>query len=393
MAPRIKAIIKSELLTWAREGAGFSLEEAAKKAHVKPEHLERWEKGEEAPSIPQLRKLGNVYKRPLAVFYLPESPRTFDAMRDFRRLPEAQIGHESPELRLEIRKAQYRRIVAMDLYQWIDVIPPEFALTASLSESPEDLAIRIREHFGITHQVQMEWKSHYEAFYGWRSALEKSGVMVFQAKDIDVREMRGFSISGGPLPAVVVNVKDAPTGRIFTMMHEFVHLMLNMTGLCDTEIDRDGASDNDRVEIFCNKMAGAILVPQRDFLAEPSVLQKGTRGDWKDEEIVEIAKRYHVSREVILRRLLTAGLISQSFYRSKREELKKKPDRPPPTKGFAPPDRMAVSCAGHSFVRLVLSGFDREKITSSDLSEYLGVKLKHISKIRRAVYGQPLSLV
>ncbi|HIE32376.1 MAG TPA: hypothetical protein EYP67_08410 [Methanosarcinales archaeon] len=52
-----------------------------------------------------------------------------------------------------------------------------------------------------------------------------------------------------------------------------------------------------------------------------------------------------------------------------------------PRRGFAPPDIMAISRAGRAFVKLVLDSYYQEKITSSDLSDYLGVKLTHLPKI------------
>ena len=117
MAASVKALVKHELLVWARTSAHLTVEDAARKAQVKEEQLAAWELGEGQPSIPQLRKLGRVYKRPLAVFYLPEPPKTFDALRDFRRLPAEMAGKQSPELAFEIRRARARREIALDLYQ------------------------------------------------------------------------------------------------------------------------------------------------------------------------------------------------------------------------------------------------------------------------------------
>lgn len=82
MAERIEAFVKPELLVWARESAGYGLTDAARKIGVAPEKLGSWEKGTARLSIHQLQKAASVYKRPLAVFYLAEPPRTFVAMRD-----------------------------------------------------------------------------------------------------------------------------------------------------------------------------------------------------------------------------------------------------------------------------------------------------------------------
>jgi transcriptional regulator with XRE-family HTH domain len=75
MAQRIKAPVKPEILIWARRSAGFSVSEAAEKIKVDKDRLERWEADIDAPTIGQLRKLSEVYKRPLATFYLQQVPR------------------------------------------------------------------------------------------------------------------------------------------------------------------------------------------------------------------------------------------------------------------------------------------------------------------------------
>src|SRR5262245_34854223 len=126
MRERTEALVKGELLVWARESAGFTIDEAAKKASVPGPKLVLWEADITHPSIAQLRKLANVYKRPLAVFYLPEAPRGFDVLRDFRRLPGEVAGRRSPELRRAIRQVELRRQATAELYAELEGEPPAF---------------------------------------------------------------------------------------------------------------------------------------------------------------------------------------------------------------------------------------------------------------------------
>ncbi|MGZ9034940.1 MAG: ImmA/IrrE family metallo-endopeptidase [Rhodospirillales bacterium] len=59
------------------------------------------------------------------------------------------------------------------------------------------------------------------------------GVLVFQATRVEMDEVRGFSIAEPVLPVIVVNRKDAPSGRTFSLLHEFTHLLLRRSGICD----------------------------------------------------------------------------------------------------------------------------------------------------------------
>ena len=371
------------------ENAGLNLDVAAQKALVSPDRLQRWESGDARPTVKQLRKLGKVYKRPLAIFYLAEPPKDFDAMRDYRRLPGEVAGIESPQLRLAVRQAQQRREIAIDLYEELELEPLEFTVEASMSDDPQQVATIIRDLLGIPYEDQTAWNSDYDAFNQWRNAFETVGILVFQATEVDVTEMRGFSISEHPFPTVVVNIKDVPRGRIFTMMHELVHVLLHQGGLCDLDEEGLRPPEEQRVEIFCNHVAGEALVPTQWLLNEPLVQQKTEHSEWTYEEISQLAMRYRVSREVIMRRLLITGRTTQARYREKREEFQQewREQSQRPRKGFAPPYRMAISRAGPEFVRLVLNSYYREKITSSDVADYLGVRLKHLGRIENEVLG------
>lgn len=389
MAKGVEAIVEPALLVWARESAGFSVEEAARKVGVKPKRLQSWESGEKRPTLKQLRKLGKAYKRPIAVFYLLEPPKDFRPMNDFRRLSGQISFVESPQLRLEIRRARDRREIAIELYEQLGDEPPRFDVAANFSDDPERLGVELRKLLGIARKDQIRLQNDYEAFSLWRSALEGIGVLVFQAVDVDLYEMRGFSISEKPLPVAVVNIKDSPRGRIFTMLHEFTHIVLSDGGICDLEEEADGMPEERRVEVYCNRVAGAILVPRHELLHEDIVLRKEGDVIWTDEEIIELANKYQVSREALLRRLLICGRTTQDFYQKKRDEFRKKYEKPKKYQGggFAPPYRMAISTAGPSFVRLVLHSYYQDKITTSDLCDFLNVKLQHMGKIESEIIG------
>jgi transcriptional regulator with XRE-family HTH domain len=80
MPRSISALVKPALLVWVRKRSGLKLEQAATKMRVDADVLRRWESGRGRPSIAEVRKLGEIYKRPLAVFFLQEPPRGFRAL-------------------------------------------------------------------------------------------------------------------------------------------------------------------------------------------------------------------------------------------------------------------------------------------------------------------------
>ena len=376
---RIEATPTPSVLRWARESASLSIQAAAGKADVKPDQLANWENGTTRPSLPQLRKLAQVYRRPLAAFYLPEPPIRFEVMHDFRRLTKGEHPR-TPQLALEIRKAYDRREWAIELSAELDEELPEFKVSASPSAGVEETAQRIRAALGITTAIQVGWKQDYEAFNGWRAVLEHAGILTLQATDLPLEEARGFSISLKPLPVVVVNIKDAPRGRIFTLLHELSHVALNEGGICDLH-DAD-------TEAYCNQIAGAALFP-REALLDSTTVRAHRKGDatWTDEELRELSRQFGGSREAALVRLVTLKLTTQSFYeRMHRRFLQIYEEqrlRKEQSEGFAPPHVVALSSAGHLFTNLVLENLNRENITASDVSDYLQIRIKHLRDLRR----------
>jgi hypothetical protein len=149
MAARIKALCNPKVLIWARDTAGFSRAEVTAKLGSEEIRIATWEDedGGDAPSIPQLRKLADLYKRPLAVFYLPNVPAGFQVIRDLRRLPGTGLRRLPPELVLEWRRATERRELAIELLTDIGEEPQAFTLQAERSENPEIVGQRIRSRY------------------------------------------------------------------------------------------------------------------------------------------------------------------------------------------------------------------------------------------------------
>ncbi len=297
---------------------------------------------------------------------------------------------QSPELLLQVRRAHDRRELAAEMFEALEGELPELALGASLSDDPEGVASMIREFLKVRFEDQVRWVAGYEAFNHWRTALEDAGVLVFQATGVEVSEMRGFSIYADKLPAVVVNNKDSIRGRLFTMLHELAHLALRQASLCiprpeDVSIP---STDDQRIEVFCNAVAGATLVPRGQFLDEPAVQRNERDADWDDASIQDLADRYGVSREVILRRLLVNERISNALYSAAVNRIREEYARAAESErreGFAPPHRVAVSSAGPMFVKLVLNSYHGELITASDVADFLDVRLKHLPRIEADV--------
>ena len=145
-------------------------------------------------------------------------------------------------------------------------------------------------------------------------------------------------------------------------------------------------SDADRVEVFCNRVAGAVLVPRDALLRSAVVAGHGSDPNWSDAELGQLARRFWVSWEVVLRRLLIAGRTTRNVYeawrRGSQDRFPEREDRGEPH--LKTPVRI-VRRHGRLFPGLVLEGYDESVLTAHEAAAYLNAGPQHLEEIREEV--------
>jgi Zn-dependent peptidase ImmA (M78 family)/transcriptional regulator with XRE-family HTH domain len=388
-----EALVNPALLVWARESINMDLDEAAGKIGVRAERLREWEAGLRLPTIHQARTMSQVYRRPLAALFLPEPPSSlgFAVPHDFRRLPEDQARTLSPELITELRRIEYLRDSAIELAEDTPKEPMRFVGAFRLDEPVARVAERAVQLLDLPMPTRGAWRDEYDALNAWRDAMERQGVLVMHLNHVQVVEVRGVAIAEVPFPLIAVNGKDAPNGRIFTLVHEFVHLMLGATGMSNMRLALRPRTHEQHVERFCNGVCGEILVPAQALLSHAMVQGVSGPVEWPDDTTRSLARHFQVSREVIARRLVALGLATDDFYRRKRMQYaKERRDRGEPPGGPLPMSRRIVRAIGQPFARIALDAYYRQAISSSDLAELLGARLKHLPAVEELLGGRNL---
>jgi Zn-dependent peptidase ImmA (M78 family)/DNA-binding XRE family transcriptional regulator len=392
-----KALVKPELLVWARRSAKVSIEDAAKAVNVAAERIEEWEKGEDAPSVAQLRNLAKKYHFPLAVFYLPEPPLDFAPLRDFRRLPDVEDKTLLPNLAFHIRNAHERRELALELYDDQRREPTPFPLKATLQDDPEAVGQAIRDFLNIEDDGQKKAARQDRAFDFWRRKMEEHDLLVFVVSgphySVELTEMRGFAIARPQLPVIVINGKDySQGGKAFTLLHELTHIILGESAISNgTTEELTRTPEEQRIERFCDAVAGAALMPGRLILSFPQVARTtGTRA-WSDDELHTIARAIGVSRHALLLRFVTLRRATWDYYRTQRarfEEERRRAAQKEKKKNPVAIKRpiLLMSWNGRGYTRLVLRSYYDQRITLNDVSSFLGAKVKHIPALEHAAF-------
>jgi len=384
---RVYAACTPRMLEWARSTYGLSLAVAAKRLNIPEERLAAWESGAAKPTVPQLRRCASLYKRPLASFYLEAPPRDFSIRNsDFRRVAGDVPIEYTPEMRLALRTAGFRREIALELEPDAEAVA--IVGSATVKVPAEHLAATARKTLGVTLAEQTSWSDDYAPLNGWKNAVEQLGVLVFHFTDVGVDEVRGFSFGEPLCPVIALNGGDSISGRVFTLIHELGHLYLGEGGSCDLGDFTRPALVRGPTEVYCNRFAGALLVPAEAILSDPVVRQSGASTEWSDEDLRRLARQFRVSREVILRRLLILGKADETFYKARHAEYLALPRRVREKKP-APIPRpvMVIRDSGKPFARMVLEAYHNDTISAVNVADYLGTRLKHLPAIERRLAG------
>ena len=383
-----KAVVEPVVLKWLRTSSGLTVEETARKLNTKSDNLTAWEAGEAQPSMSQLRRLAKAFKRPISYFYLPQPIEEPSIPHDFRRLPDAGDRRYSSALLHEIRMANRRRTFARDLASDLGTPLARFDGhgTVSVEEDPEAVAQRMRQMVRVETDHQKTWGDSRAAYRAWRRMIENLGVLVFQVTGVDLNQVLGFSLAHTELPVIAINRKLAPNGRTFTMLHEFTHLLLGASGVCDIDESLPRGPQEQRTEIYCNHVAGAALVPRNALLAHPLVESARPKmRDWEDTTLVALAREFGASEEVVARRLLINGRTSTAFYARKRAAYQSRfADRAGEDRANRDFRRNvpqeAVSNLS-SFARLVLDGYHADMLSLAEASRHLGVRAEKVAAV------------
>jgi len=385
---RKDALVMPQMLVWARDRIAMSVDLAARAADVTVDKYESWEKGEKLPTINQAKKFAKKAKIPYSWLFLAVPPEKYKLPKntDYRTFFNQAISDYSLELQYLLVDVTMRRDAMIELYTEMDIPLPRFDQYIDIKNSDNATAAQtIRNLLGITLKKQKEFKNSSEAFNYYRETLSETGILVFQAANIDKTIMRGMSIYDPVFPIIVVNRKDEYNARIFTLIHEFVHILTRTPGICDT-IGIESLSHFD-IEVKCNKIAAETLVPSDELLSDEQWIMLQQTG-WDDDKIQKIARNFSVSREVIIGRLMALGKIGVDFYKEKllqyTQEYEQYNRNRKNKDGFLPPSKNICSQVGKLYARTVMNAYNLEIISPRDVSQLLsGLRIQHFDKVER----------
>jgi len=308
------ATIKPELLRWARERIGRSIE--AMSGQFKK--LALWERGEVAPTLKQLEDFAKATYVPIGYLFLSEPPEERVPIPDLRTIRNQKVSHPSPDLLDTIYICQQRQAWYRDDARSVGQAPRRFVGSVDCQASTEQIAEQMRTAMGFDLDARRKCPTWTDALRRFIEQADDLGVLVMVSgvvggnnrRKLNTEEFRGFALSDEYAPLIFINGADTKSAQMFTLAHELAHLWLGESALSDVSLV---SRPSEQIEVWCNRVAAEFLVPLDVLRLEMSRASP--------PDVDGLARHFKVSTLVILLRLFDARKITwDTFHQAYQEE-------------------------------------------------------------------------
>ncbi len=392
MPALVYAKVNKETLRFIRDKKQVSFDYIERIAKFPEAKITLWEDpaSEKLPTINQAKKLAQCYRVPFAGFYMNS------ADINVKHLPRivnkrTMLGAVSDDsaVNLAILDLINERDFYVETKEALRETIPVFDLQISDSLPATEWARIIRDYFDIKLVDQYRSGSKRKFYLYLREKIEAKGIFIQGFQKVDVGTLRGVAIVDNSMPIIGINDDDRYPAKSFSILHELVHIIKRTSSICN---DMFGFNPWDNEEVFCNAVAGEVLVPR-------VALREAVKGfaALDLDSVDAIAEKFSVSSEVIARRLLDTGKCDRHWYELISNELsqrvisekeKQKADRQMGGNGIPRNmPREAIDRTSTAMCDALLKGYSEGIFDKADISAHIGIGQKHINKFVSEVMG------
>jgi Zn-dependent peptidase ImmA (M78 family) len=379
---KIQSINASRIL-WACADNGITPEQVASELGISQTSIEQVLAGAGGLTYNQLSKIGNFFGRGALFFLEPGAVDEKIVYSPAFRTLANEKPELSPKIKALIRRVEKQRDIYLSLREDLDDSDfPTFDPPRLFRENIIESARATRTWLGLGTQNN---------FLTYRAAIEARGILVFRSNGYNGKwqiakesPILAFTLYDKQCPVIVVKKLAAESRQSFSLVHELGHLLLHKESSIDDENDMRSSAGKER---DANAFAGYLLVP--DAFLRTIVDADRPNNESEYEDWLEIPRKtLGVSTEVILRRLLDSGRLSQASYTAYREWRA----------GISTPlaeggtriyrYREPKHVFGETFVKTVLDSLSANNITLARASSYLdGIKIKDLHQLESLYAG------
>lgn len=341
-----------------------------------------WITGDAEPTVKQLQKLAKATHVLLPYFYGDEVPTLGLQIPDFRTMTSVAPKEPSPELYDTINLMQSRQDWLSEYREEDGADKLSFIGKCRDMSSVADCVAIMRGLIGLD-EGWAKGLAHDAAIRTFREAVEQTGVCVCAGsyvgnssrRALDVQEFRGFVLTDAYAPIIFINTRDARSAQLFTLAHEFAHLLFDESGVDDAEVPENN-------ETICDEIAAEFLVPST--LVFRLFDQFGN-----DKAIQEMMRLTKVSEIVCLRRAKDLKLIDMEEFFKRLSDYKARLTAVPPSEekratGSGPSFfTLQKNHLGKLFPETVYVALKSERLLYSDAYRLTGMSASSFSSFYR----------
>lgn len=211
----------------------------------------------------------------------------------------------------------------------------------------------------IVKEIREEWQIGFDPVHNITQLLEDQEIKIIEIAEADNLFDGMATIIDEKYAVIVINENFPIERKRFTLLHELGHLILDIPD-CDLKEE----------EKYCNLFAAEFLFPLSNVFKEFGKNRRSVA----IQELIEAQKKYGISIQAIMYRLLNADIISKNqlsnFYRqiNSNKELKKVIDK----------ERFETPEFSHRYKQLVYRAYSQELISASKAASLLGENINKI---------------
>lgn len=356
-----------------------SLPQEWKKAACEFVDIEQWIKKENFPTYKQLKELTHIFHIPFGYFFLDGLPEKKYPIPHYRTTAEDNIFFQpSTELLETVEYIQLLQDWAREILIDWGHEPPPFIGKYNTKTNINDITIELKHILELEDNWAKSFNTWSEAFNSLIHKAEKAGIFVTvngvvgnnTHRSLDVDEFRGFVLCDKIAPFIFINNQDAISAKIFTLIHEIVHLFIGESASFDL---RNLQSADNEIERFCDKCSAEFLVPTSEI------------EHIKQIDFESLAHQFKVSQIVIARRLLDINRISKKQFIDFYTEHIQKEQKVMASKQGGDFYNTAIRRYGRKFIEIISIGVESGTIQYRDAYQLTRLKPATFEKIKQEV--------
>lgn len=310
-------VFNKNILSWAMRRANVSIEQFGDLQSS----VDSWLNGTKKPTINQTRELSKKLGVPFGYFCLSAPPKDNLNLPDFRTVGGHLVKNISLGLRKTIQHAKECQEFLSEFFEENDYPTFRYKNALTLEMDAAEGARVLRRILGVRKIVSNPADNYRDLC----SRIERAGVLVQKNRmvlnssreQLNPKEFRGFALFDDYAPLIFINENDFNKAQIFSLIHEFCHLLLGVTGLSGEPLGSE--QNRNKIEKFCDKVAVEYLVPKAEFETEWHLLRQSKED--LEATIKEAAKKFGVSFWLALRRAQELFLINRDFFNRQMANL------------------------------------------------------------------------